>query len=426
MSSNSSGSGRFVSERTTKKIPVADLQIGMWISELDRDWLGTPFMMQGFRVNTMDEIQTVAKYCQHVWVDGVEETWSGREQKETIKPRPKPRVIKNQTSSTEENQRISGVYKQARSITRSILDEIRLTSLIDTDKAKDVVNDCVGSVIRNPDALLWLSKIRSRDEYTSEHCLNVCIMAIAFGRQLGYEGKELFELGVCGLLHDVGKMKVPDEVLNKPGKLTDDEFNIIKSHTEIGRDLLMAAGSDSARAVEAAWCHHERVDGSGYPRGLKGNEISRTAMIISIVDAFDAMTAERCYKPSMSPTEALKIMYDSRGKHFDSDLVDQFIQTVGLYPPGTVVELVNGQAGLVIEANPSFKHLPKIIVLCDELKQPIEEQLIDLSLVQRGKLGKEFLIRNAHVDGAFGISVREYQAKGKLVQPGAKDAAQMF
>ena len=231
---------------------------------------------------------------------------------------------------------------------------------------------------------------------------------------------------MCGLLHDVGKMKVPDDVLNKPGRLTDEEFKIIQSHTEHGRDLLMAAGSDSARAVEAAWCHHERVDGSGYPRGLKGNEISRTAKIIAIVDAFDAMTAERCYKPSMSPTEALKIMYDSRGQHFDSDLVDQFIQTVGLYPPGTVVELIGGQAGLVIEANPNFKHLPKVIVLRDQLKQPIEEQVVDLSMVQKGKLGKEFLIRNAHVDGAFGISVRQYQAQGKLVQPGAAEAAKMF
>lgn len=426
MSSNSSDNGQFVSERKTKKIHVSEIQLGMWVSELDRDWLDTPFMMQGFEVKSMADIEALAKHCQHVWVDVVEETWSGRPALEKVKPKPKPRVLKNQVSSADENRQIYGTYKQARTVTRSILDEIRLTSFIDTDKAKDVVNDCVGSVIRNPDALLWLSKIRSRDEYTSEHCLNVCIMAIAFGRQLGYEGSELFELGVCGLLHDVGKMKVPDDVLNKPGPLSEEEFRIIQSHTEHGRDLLMAAGSDSARAVEAAWCHHERPDGKGYPRGLKGNEISRTAMIISIVDAYDAMTAERCYKPAKTPTEALKIMYECRGTHFDGELVDHFIQTVGLYPPGTVVELVSGQAGLVIEANPNFKHLPKVIILRDYLKQPVDEQMVDLSMVHKGKLGKEFLIREAHPDGAFDISVREYQAKGRLVQPGAGDSAGLF
>lgn len=426
MASNSSSNGRFVSERASKKIHVSELQLGMWVCELDRDWLETPFMIQGFEIKTMEEILTLSKYCQHVWVDVVEEKWAGRPALEKVKAPSKPRIIKSERSSADENRQIAGVYKQARKVTRHILDEIRLNSFVDTDKAKHIVNDCVGSVIRNPDALLWLSKIRSRDEYTSEHCLNVCIMAIAFGRQLGYEGSDLTELGLCGLLHDVGKMKVPDEVLNKPGALTDEEFDIIKTHTEHGRELLLAAGSDSARAVEAAWCHHERPDGKGYPRGLKGNEISRMALVIAIVDAYDAMTAERCYKPAKTPTEALKILHECRGTHFDAELVDQFIQTVGLYPPGTVVELVSGQAGLVLEANPNFKHLPKVIVLRDYLKQPTEEILVDLSQIQKGKLGKEFLIRQAHLDGTFDISVAGYQAQGRLVQPGAGSEAPIF
>jgi len=414
MGSNVSGPGKVVAERVTKKIHVSELQIGMWVSQLDRDWLETPFIMQGFLVESIADVETVCQFCEHVWVDAVEEKWAGKPSHQAISATPKRRVIVNQVSSIAENRAIFAVYKKARIITRSLLDEVRLTSFINTDSAKGVVKDCVSSVIRNADALTWLSKIRSQDEYTSEHCLNVCILAIAFGRQLGYEGRELIDLGLCGLLHDVGKMKVPHDVLNKPAKLTPKEFKIIQRHTVFGRNLLLAAGSDVAQAVDVAWCHHERPNGQGYPRKLTAESISRMSRIISIVDAFDAMTADRCYKPAKTSTEALKIIFRTRGTHFDKELAELFIQTIGLYPPGTVVELMGGQVGLVLESNHHFRQLPKIIVLRDSIKEPMAEQLVDLALVEQGKLGKEFLIREVHPDGAFGVSVRNYQEQGKL------------
>jgi len=245
-------------------------------------------------------------------------------------------------------------------------------------------------------------------------CLNVCILAIAFARQLGYPEEALHDIGICGLLHDVGKMKIPPEVLNKPGKLTPEELKIMHRHTVLGRNLLMSAGSGAAQAVDVAWGHHEKLDGTGYPRGLTDSKISRYARIIAIVDAFDAMTADRCYSPSMSSTQALKIIYRARGTHFDAELAEQFLRTIGLYPPGSLVELVNGQVGLVFETNQQYRQLPKLIMLLDCDKQPIKETIVDLAQVEQGKLGREYLIKSVHTDGTFGLSVRSYQERGLM------------
>ncbi len=387
----------------------------MWICKLDRDWLETPFLLQGFMVESMADIEVVAEHCQYVWVDAVEEHWVGNQRLQSASPAAnKKNIFVNQVGFSEETNHVLGVYREARRITKSLLDEARLTSVINTRQAKETVNECVNSVLRNSDALMWLSKIRSQDEYTSEHCLNVCILAIAFGRQLGYTEEELHDIGICGLLHDVGKMRVPPEVLNKPGKLTPQEFKQIQRHTVYGRNLLMSAGSGAAQAVDVAWAHHERLDGSGYPRGLKDSNISRYARIIAIVDAFDAMTADRCYGRAMTSTEALKNIYRARGTQFDGELAEQFLKTIGLYPPGSLVELVNGEVGLVFETNQRYRQLPKIVLLRDANKAPINEKVLDLALVEQGKLSRDYLIRTVHPDGSFGVSVRAYQQQGLM------------
>ncbi len=407
-------SGHFVSNSASKKLHVSELQIGMWVSKLDRDWLDTPFLMQGFLIESMADIETLAEFCEHVWVDVREEHWVDNFSKKTLNKSPSRRVYINKVPVREENQKILGVYRQARRITKNLLDEARLSSVINTDNAKGLVNDCVSSILRNPDALMWMSKIRSQDEYTAEHCLNVCILAIAFARQLGYSDSELHDIGMCGLLHDVGKMKVPLEILNKPARLTDEEMKIMQCHTTYGRNLLMSAGSGAAQAVDVAWNHHEQMDGKGYPRGLADSKIGRYARIIAIVDAFDAMTAHRVYKPAFSATKALKIIFHERGTHFDKELTEVFLKTVGLYPPGSVVELINGEVGLVVETNQRYRQLPKVIILRDAQKKPVKEKIIDLALIEQGKLDKCFLIRDAHADGAFSVSVREYQNKGLM------------
>ena len=205
-----------------------------------------------------------------------------------------------------------GTFREARSLTKTMLDDIRLGGAIDTDQAKATVNDCVQSVIRNPDALMWMSKMRSEDEYTAEHCLNVCILAVAFGRQLGLGEEELTDLGMCGLLHDVGKMKVPPDVLNKPGPLTEKEMRMMMAHTVHGRNLLMSTQGIYSGVVDVAFSHHERMDGMGYPRRLPGHGMSKFSRIVAIVDAYDAMTADRCYQSARTSTEAMKILYQTK------------------------------------------------------------------------------------------------------------------
>lgn len=397
----------------SRKVRVGDLRVGMFVSQLDRDWLDTPFLMQGFRIEEEEDIDVIGEYCEFVFVD---EALSKKIDKDLSPPgglasqvRPNPDIFVPEVPVEDEHRRIIGTFRQARRLTKTLLDDIRLGGAINSDQAKATVNDCVKSVIRHPDALVWMSKMRDENEYTAEHCLNVCILAVAFGRQLGMGQEELQDLGMCGLLHDVGKMKVPPEVLDKPGALTTEEMRIMMAHTLHGRNLLLSTEGIFSGAVDVALSHHERIDGLGYPRQLPGTSISRYSKIIAIVDAYDAMTADRCYQSARTSTEAMKIIYKERGRHFDEQLALKFLQTVGLYPVGSIVELNSGCIGLVIETNPRFRHLPRIVLLRDKDKKPFEkEQIVDLALVEKGEIGKEFLIKQVWKDKSFGITLKSY------------------
>jgi putative nucleotidyltransferase with HDIG domain len=398
---------------STIKIHISELKVGMYVSRLDRDWQETPFLMQGFMIESLDDIDAVAQYSEHVWIDAVREEWVPPEAR-GVSGTPIPRVKSyiNKVDVQKEHQAAMGVFREAKKLTKTLLDDARLGGVINTEQAKATVKECVGSILRNPDALIWMSRMRNEDEYTAEHCLNVCILSIAFGRHLGMSEPELEKLGLCGLLHDVGKMRVPANVLNKSEALTDKEFNIIKAHTVHGRNLLMSSPGIPNATVDVAYSHHERVDGTGYPRKLKAAGISDFARIIAIVDAYDAMTGDRCYSRAIPGTDALKRIFDERGKHFDERLALEFIKFVGLYPPGSIVELVNGLVGIVLETNYRYRHLPRIIVVKD-LQQTLEkEQILNLADVEQKKLDKTYLIKRALRDGTHDIHLRDYREKG--------------
>jgi putative nucleotidyltransferase with HDIG domain len=398
---------------STIKIHISELKIGMFVSKLDRDWQETPFLMQGFMIESLDDIDTVAEFSQHVWIDAVREQWVSPEERGVSGPAiPKVKSYINKIDAQKEHQAALGVFREAKKLTKTLLDDVRLGGVVNTEEAKATVKDCVGSILRNADALIWMSRMRNEDEYTAEHCLNVCILAIAFGRHLGMSEPELEKLGLCGLLHDVGKMRVPHNVLNKSDPLSDKEFNMIKAHTVHGRNLLMSSPGIPNVTVDVAYSHHERVDGAGYPRKLKAAGISDFARIICIVDAYDAMTGDRCYSRAIPSTDALKRIFQDRGTHFDERLALEFIKCVGLYPPGSIVELVNGLVGIVLESNHRYRHLPKIIVVKD-LNQPLKKEvIISLNDVEQKVLDKSYLIKRALCDGSYGIRIREYREKG--------------
>lgn len=407
------GSGNEDATGQSVKIHISELKIGMFVSKLDREWLETPFLMQGFVVESLDDIDVVAEYAKFVWVD-TRKTAALTPVEHTI-PTAKstPRVTyTNKVSAEEERSAAVTVYRQARRLTKTLLDDVRLGGVINTEQAKATVKDCVHSLLRNPDALLWMSRLRNEDEYTAEHCLNVCILAVAFGRHLGMSEPELEKLGLCGLLHDVGKMRVPQDILNKSEELTEKEFRMIKAHTVHGRNLLMSSPGIYHGVVDVAYSHHERIDGKGYPRKLNAAGISHFARIISIVDAYDAMTADRCYSRAIPSTEALKIIFYDRGTHFDERLALEFMKCVGLYPPGSLIELVNGSIAIVLETHHRYRHLPRVIIV-HHLNQPLEqERVINLADIERGKLDKSFLVRRALRDGSYGIYLRNYREKG--------------
>lgn len=396
-----------------QKMYVSDLRVGMYVAKLDRDWLETPFILQGFVLESQEDVDIVAEYCSFVYVDTIFKAVA----KTPLLAKSKgPIQYKNTTRIDEEHRKIVGAFRQARTLTKSLLDDIRLGGAINTDHAKEMVSNCVQSVIRHPDALMWMAKIRTESEYTAEHCLNVCILAVAFGRVLGMAEEELHKLGMCGLLHDVGKMKVPPEILNKPASLTIGEMRTMMAHTIHGRNLLLSTDGIYNGVIDVAYSHHERVDGKGYPRKLAGASISLFSKIIAIVDAYDAMTADRCYQSAKTSTEALKIIYQDRGTHFDERLALKFLQTVGLYPPGSIVELHSGQVAIVVETNHKLRHLPKILVVRDQNKKPLEkESFVDLSQVEEGDLSQDYLIKQVWKDQSFGISLRKYMEQGLVL-----------
>lgn len=406
-----------MSSKTTK-VHVSELRVGMFVSQLDRDWLETPFLLQGFQIEEENDIDVIAEYCQYVYIDDEKSLkQKANEHSSNVGTARQVRVnsdiFEPEVPLEDEHRRVLGTFRQARSITKTLLDDIRLGGAINTEQARHTVNECVHSVIRHPDALLWMSKMRDENEYTAEHCLNVCILAIAFGRQLGLGEQELQNLGMCGLLHDVGKMKIPPEILNKPDTLSAKEMRIMMAHTVHGRNLLLSSSGIYSGAIDVALSHHERIDGMGYPRQLAGNSISRFSKIIAIVDAYDAMTADRCYQSARTSTEAIKIIYKERGQHFDEQLALKFLQTVGLYPAGSIVELYSGEVGMVIEANPRYRHLPRIVMLRDRNKKPLEkEAMMDLSLIEKGDLSKDYLIKQVWKDKTFGITLKNYLERG--------------
>ncbi len=390
------------------KIPVQDLRIGMFVSGLDRDWLETPFKLQGFYIREQSDIDQIKEYCKHVYVLGIGKAVNIEtvdfESGELIGRKPTKYPITSKLEA--EFKEIKNIAGRARVFVERMLTDVRAGQGVSIAHAKEVVLDSVESVIRHPDAAMFLTKLRGQDDYTAEHCMNVCMLSIVFGRRLGMRKNQLINLGLCGLLHDAGKARIPLEILNKRGRLNEEEFQLMKKHTTFGKELLSEKGGVYQGAIDVAYSHHERPDGRGYPRGLASDDIGLLTRIVSVVDAYDAITADRVYAKGRPSTEALRIIFEGAGQQFDRKLALAFIQTIGIYPPGVVVELINGKVGIVVDVAESPRHLPTVLVVLDENKQLCEHQYIDLAGTIDGSVDTAYLIRFALADGCYGISVK--------------------
>ena len=391
-------------ERKTIKVHVSELRVGMFVSELDRPWLETPFLLQGFELKTAQDVRAVQDVCEFVYVDVL----SVRNLAHAPGPLPTPSPKKS-ASFQKEIGKAASVQDQTSGVIKGFIDNIKFGRSLDIHIAKAAVSECVSSIIRNSETLMFLTQIKHRDEYTSEHSFNVCVYSILLGRQIGLQADELEQAGVCGLLHDMGKVQIPLEVLNKESQLTQAEFAQIKLHTVYGRDILMSGRSIYSGSVDVAFGHHENLDGTGYPRGLQGHQINLYTKIVSVVDKYDAITSSRVYQQGRDHLEATKILTETAKAKIDPALTMSFISALGVYPSGSVVELTSGEVAVVIEQNPSFRLRPRIAVCRDAEKHQIPIRFVDLAEQSQDNAGRAYAIRRLHRPGAFDIDLRKFQ-----------------
>ena len=300
------------------------------------------------------------------------------------------------------------VHRVARDLVYTLLEDVRLGKNINSLGAKKVVGEMVESVIRNPDALTTFAQLKKKDEYTAQHSMRVCILALSFGRHLGFDYNELNLLGIGALLHDIGKMKVPSEILNKPGALNEYEYAQMKSHVPHGVAILEKTPGIPRPAIEVARCHHERYAGSGYIGGLKGDQIGLFGMIGGIVDCYDAISSDRAYHTGMSTHAALKKMYEWRHRDFHPGLVEQFIQCMGIYPIGSVVELNTGEIGVVVTMNRVRRLKPRVALVLQPDFDPVQcSTTVDLK-DYKTRDGRPCEIDRVLEPGIYGINPVNY------------------
>ncbi len=384
-----------------QKISTSDLTIGMYVCQLDRPWLDTPFPFQGFYLRTWHEIKEVQRFCSYVYVD-VEKGVSPRpvEEKKTasanrqqdrtssIVTRADLKRIAIDTTRYGEPKKSFGrelteaapLFSELASVVEEIGFNLRVGKRIDIKKTKQAARVMVESVLRNPNALVWLSRLKNKGEYTYNHSLRSSVLGIVVGRHIGLDEQSLTELATGILLADIGKTKIKRSLLEKTEALSVDEKRLLRSHVELGVEILASMPETEHTTLVIVETHHERYDGSGYPYGLAGSEIPYFGQIAGLVDTFDAMTSKRPYAIQKTPAQVMDWLYQQRGHLFDSELIDHFIQAVGLYPAGTVVELTDGSVGLVLSHNREKRLRPEILLLKDNRKKLLENpKVVDLS-----------------------------------------------
>ena len=373
-----------------KNIDASQLKVGMYIHNLSCDWMTHPFVRNRLLIKTPEEIRKIVDAGIHdVVIDcsrgldvadapTVAET-RARTEIEIAEIAAKP-VAPLRLTLGEELARAAQVRHQAAGMVRTVMQDVRLGKAVELDRVAPVVEDITASILRNPGALMSLLRIKTKDDYTFLHSVSVCTLLVAFCRTRDMDADTIYQAGLGGLLHDTGKALVPDAILNKPGRLTDEEFAIVRKHPRDGYDILKQTPGIGPIPLDITLHHHERHDGSGYPDKQGAAEIGELAQMAAIVDVYDAITADRCYHKGMPAAEALRKIYEWSRFHFNPQLVQAFMRCVGIYPVGTMVMLESGRLGVVVEAHETNLLAPKVNVFFNTKKDIyIKPETVDLS-----------------------------------------------
>lgn len=424
-----------------RKIDVDGLRVGMYVSQLDRPWLETPFLFQGFYIRSQNEIEELQRYCKFVEIDieesdpGIAEAMSSTQiiQRQHVRKIPSRRdsvwrrfarlfarkqkaaaahprageYYQDTVSTADELVVAKSVHTGAVDKLMDVLGHIRSGGSISMPELEVVTGAMVDSVLRNNTAMALLVRMQQVDDYTASHSLETSVWALVFGRHLGLDRDALAAVGLGGLLLDVGKTKIPVELLNKKGELTDAERAYLRTHVEQSLEILREAADVDRRVLDMVATHHERFDGSGYPRGWRGNQIPVFGRIGGIVDSYAAMTSDRPYAKAMSSYDAMREFKSLADKHFQAEMVEQFIQAVGIFPAGTLVELNTGEVAVVLKEHPTSRLRPEVAIILDAEKQPRESfEVMDLN-EQEGPTPTIWIERGVE-PSAYDIDPRDY------------------
>lgn len=398
-----------------KRIPLAALQVGMYITDLNNDWIPHNNNRRRGFVRNDQTLEKIARLgVEYVYID----TSKGIDSPDAVPASDIDRLNEDQLQRAgaeppepfrrvdfqDETLFAQAIHQQAQGLVGELMQNVKLGTAIDITPVHELARDLQGSVFRNHNALACLGRIREKDNYLLEHSVNLSVLMSIFGKSLGQSEQTLHQLIVGAMLHDIGKILIPDEILHKPGRLTPEEFSVMKQHAAHSRDILLTTPGIGELAVLTAAEHHEKLDGSGYPNGLKGNEISLQGRMAAIADVYDALTSDRVYHKGMTPTQGLKKLLEWSGTHLDPKLVRQFIRCLGLYPVGSLVLLESGRLGVVTEGNEEDQRLPVVrIMYHTRFRMPVTVETLDLS-----KPGTQDRIVRAVDPDEYRVDIRKF------------------
>ncbi|ORU93626.1 MAG: hypothetical protein A6F70_06055 [Cycloclasticus sp. symbiont of Bathymodiolus heckerae] len=397
-------------------VRTANLELGMYIAELDCPWLDSPFKLQGFTLATERELQALKNECYYVYIDRARESKLSllAKSREVNKSLAIGKPPKKQGSFRNEIEGATSHYRATGQLVSDFMQKVKNGGSIDTKLAKEAVASSVNSILQSPDAHLWLMQLKKKDEYTAQHSLNVSMLSIVLGRHIGLAESDLRDLGLCGMMHDMGLMLIPSAILNKATELTAEEKKIRETHTTLGAELLKSSENMFHGAIETALTHHERVKGQGYPSGLKDSGVSFYSNIVSIVDTYDALTSDRGHTKAMTHLEATQVLYQKAGEQFNRPLVSKFIESLGVFPPGCYVQLSDKRIALVLEVNEESKLRPRVMAIMDCYMNPIKERVVNLDKVLTDAKGNPLRIQSIISPDAFNINREQHFQEGVI------------
>lgn len=397
-----------------KKIPTSELAIGMYVSSLDRPWLETPFLLQGFPIQRQEEIDALRELCHHVYVmmpdEEIEIAGGPRARAGPSGARRSTAAgIRNAANPAQEE--IETVHVQHDQLARLV---IELEEALRSEKEPDLpavaqsIEVMIESVERNPDAYLWLTRIKRLGSYFYRSSLTASVLAATLGRMMDLERDTLSHLALGTLLMDIGKTALPKELLDKPGGLSPSELALMKSHVEQGARILAHQPGIAPQVIEIVRTHHERFDGSGYPAALEGDQIPLLGQIAGIVDVYVAVTTTRPYARAISPSKAMYLLYEQRGRYFSDQVVEGFMHSLSAYPTGSLLELSSGEVGIVVSQNKHLRLKPNLILLLDPGKQPYGSYpFISLVDYVDGDTADPVTVKAILADGAYGLNIEQ-------------------